>query len=124
MKNFSFLYDETAGKWSLSPAYDLTQNPGTYGERATTVNGKGKGIVLADLLTVGTKAGLKRSWAREVAEGMRAKKLNSQDCWIVRSRAEINGDTHATMSPNCRDIVAWVSFYRCAVVKAYRLCRS
>lgn len=23
-KNFAFLYDETRGKWSLSPAYDLT----------------------------------------------------------------------------------------------------
>ena len=72
-KNFSFLYDEAAGKWSLSPAYDLTQNPGTYGERATTVNGKGKGIVLADLLTVGTKAGLKQSWAREIAEDIESK---------------------------------------------------
>lgn len=72
-KNFSFLYNETAGKWSLSPAYDLTQNPGTYGERATTVNGKGKGIELADLLAVGVKAGLKQSWARDVAEDVRAK---------------------------------------------------
>ena len=72
-KNFSFLYDEVAGRWSLSPAYDLTQNPGTYGERATTVNGKGKGITLDDLLVVGTKAGLKRSWAREIAEGIESK---------------------------------------------------
>ena len=72
-KNFSFLYNETAGKWSLSPAYDLTQNPGTYGERATAVNGKGKGIELADLLAVGVKAGLKQSWARDVAEDVRAK---------------------------------------------------
>lgn len=72
-KNFSFLYDEVAGKWSLSPAYDLTQNPGTYGERATTVNGKGKDIALADLLAVGTKAGLKQSWAREIAEDVRSK---------------------------------------------------
>lgn len=72
-KNFSFLYDEAAGKWTLSPAYDLTQNPGTYGERATTVNGKGKGIALDDLLAVGEKAGLKRAWARDVAKDIRAK---------------------------------------------------
>ena len=72
-KNFSFLYDETAGKWALSPAYDLTQNSGTYGERATTVNGKGKGIEFADLLAVGSKAGLRQSWAREVAEDTRSK---------------------------------------------------
>ena len=72
-KNFSFLYDEAAGKWSLSPAYDLTQNPGTYGERATTVNGKGKDIALADLLAVGTKAGLKQSWARGIAEDIESK---------------------------------------------------
>ena len=37
------------------------------------MNGKGKGIVLADLLTVGTKAGLKQSWAREIAEDIESK---------------------------------------------------
>ena len=70
-KNFSFLYDEAGCRWSLSPAYDLTQNPGTYGERATTVNGKGRGIEVADLVIVGEKAGIKRTRAKEMAEEIR-----------------------------------------------------
>ncbi len=66
-KNFSYLYDERKSKWSLSPAYDLTCNPGLYGERATTVNGKGREITLQDIIGVGDKAGLSVSCARSVA---------------------------------------------------------
>lgn len=70
-KNFSFLYDETARAWSLSPAYDLTQNAGTYGERATTVHGKGKGIEVDDMVAVGEKAGIKHALALSIAKEMR-----------------------------------------------------
>ncbi len=70
-KNFSFLYDEAARAWSLSPAYDLTQNAGTYGERATAVNGKGKGIEVDDMVTVGEKAGIKHALALSIANKMR-----------------------------------------------------
>lgn len=71
-KNFSFLFDAQAGCWTLSPAYDLTNNPGTYGERATTVGGKGKGITTDDLVAVGVKAGIGQRRARQVAQEMRA----------------------------------------------------
>lgn len=69
-KNFSYLYKEADG-WSLSPAYDLTVNSGMYGEHATTVNGKGRSIELADLVAVGVSAGMSRSKAARIAAGIR-----------------------------------------------------
>ena len=71
-KNFSYVYDEGEGAWHLSPAYDLTQNSGAYGEHATTVNGKGRGISLDDLVSVGVEAGIARSAATSMARNMRA----------------------------------------------------
>lgn len=67
-KNFSYLYDEKHSGWTLSPAYDLTCNPGMNGEHATTVNGKGKGIDTSDLLAVGVKAGLSNARAHAVLD--------------------------------------------------------
>ena len=40
-KNFSFLLDDSNGKWGLSPAYDLTFSHGPGGEHSTTVAGEG-----------------------------------------------------------------------------------
>lgn len=71
-KNFSYVYEESEGAWYLSPAYDLTQNSGSYGEHATTVNGKGRDISLDDLVSVGVEAGIARSVATSVAQDMRA----------------------------------------------------
>lgn len=70
-KNFSFLYDAETEKWSLAPAYDITQNAGMYGERATTVNGKGRQVLLSDLVAVAAKAALPERLARDIAEEMR-----------------------------------------------------
>jgi serine/threonine-protein kinase HipA len=56
-KNFSFLMDEN-GKWSVSPAYDLTYSRGIYGHRMTGVNGKTKDITDKDILTVAEKCGI------------------------------------------------------------------
>ena len=39
-KNFAFIYDENAGKYRLSPAYDLTKTTDKF-EHELTVNGKG-----------------------------------------------------------------------------------
>lgn len=66
-KNFSFLYEPDSG-WRLSPAYDLTVNPGIYGEHDTTVNGKGKNITVEDLVSVGLNAGLNSSKAKHIAK--------------------------------------------------------
>ncbi|MDR3315495.1 MAG: type II toxin-antitoxin system HipA family toxin [Coriobacteriales bacterium] len=78
-RNFSYLHDPTAHRWRLSPAYDLTCNPGMHGEHATTINGKGTDITLDDLLAVADKTGLSqkeaRSTAQEVQEGTQALKV-------------------------------------------------
>lgn len=68
-KNFTYLHVQ--GKWSLSPAYDLTENPGINGEHTTTVNGKGRNITTDDLVTVGMKAGMPRSAAASIANEIR-----------------------------------------------------
>lgn len=64
-KNFSFLYADGEG-WKLSPAYDLTSNPGMNGEHATTVNGKGKNITEEDMLAVAKEAGISSSKAKSI----------------------------------------------------------
>jgi serine/threonine-protein kinase HipA len=71
-KNFSYLYDRDNSIWKLSPAYDLTENPGINGEHATTVDGKGRDIGIDDLVAVGVRAGIPRtrcmSYAKEIRE--------------------------------------------------------
>jgi serine/threonine-protein kinase HipA len=56
-KNFSFLMDEK-GKWTISPAYDLTYSSGIHGHRMTSVNGKTKDITDEDILAVAKKCGI------------------------------------------------------------------
>ncbi|MBW3080062.1 type II toxin-antitoxin system HipA family toxin [Bifidobacterium saguinibicoloris] len=70
-KNFSYLYDREHSVWRLSPAYDLTENPGINGEHTTAVNGKGRGITLADLAGIGVKAGIPRARCLSIAKDMR-----------------------------------------------------
>lgn len=41
-KNFAFILDDTAGEWSLAPAYDLTHSFGPGGEHTTTILGEGR----------------------------------------------------------------------------------
>ena len=64
--NFSFICRE--GKWSVSPAYDLTYSNSVGGEHATTVAGEGKNPGMKDILAVAKRAGLRESWARQIAE--------------------------------------------------------
>ena len=59
-KNFTYLYDESADSWRLSPAYDLTYSNTYYGEHTTTVDGKGRNPGKKELLAVGTMAGMKK----------------------------------------------------------------
>lgn len=65
-KNFSFLFD--GERWELSPAYDLTSNPGMNGEHATTVNGKGRDIEVPDMMEVGKRVGIAASKARSIVD--------------------------------------------------------
>lgn len=73
MRNFSFLCSD--GIWRLSPAYDLTPNPGFFGEHSILVNGRGADIGDSDLKVAGA-AGSMSSRAmerviREVRAGVR-----------------------------------------------------
>ncbi len=69
VKNISFLMDRS-GKWTLSPAYDITfsYNPTNKWLRAhqMTVNGKTTEIGLADLLTAGAKMGIKERRCKDI----------------------------------------------------------
>ena len=82
-KNFSYLYENETDCWTLSPAYDLTENPGMNAEHTTAVNGKGNNIGLADLATVGMQAGMAKSHclsiARDIRQAFLAKGINPKD---------------------------------------------
>lgn len=76
-KNFSYLHDRDHDTWHLSPAYDLTENPGINGEHTTAVNGKGRGITIDDLAGIGTRAGISRSRCLSIANGIRERVANA-----------------------------------------------
>lgn len=80
-KNFTFIHDADRS-WRLSPAYDLTENPGMNGERATTVNGKGKDITVSDVLEVASRIGISKSDATSEIENATTA-LRTHDCQVV-----------------------------------------
>ena len=65
-KNFTYLYDESADSWRLSPAYDLTYSNTYYGEHTTTVDGNGRNPRKKELLAVGTMAGMKKELCMDI----------------------------------------------------------
>ena len=69
VKNISFIMDRS-GKWTLSPAYDITfsYNPTNKWLRAhqMTVNGKTLGIGISDLLEAGDKMGIKGRRCKDI----------------------------------------------------------
>ena len=66
-RNFSFICRE--GKWSLAPAYDLT-NDCTLGEHASTINYKGLPSD-EDLITVGMNIRMSRERCQQIMEEVR-----------------------------------------------------
>ena len=66
-RNFSFICRN--GKWTLSPAYDLT-NDRTLGEHATSVNGNGRPTD-EDLIAVGTSIHISRPRCQEIMAQVR-----------------------------------------------------
>ena len=74
VKNFSFIMDRQ-GRWSLSPAYDLTfaYNPNNrwLREHQMTVNGKSRGITDEDLIESGRSMGLGTRFCRETIRDVR-----------------------------------------------------
>ena len=69
-KNFSFLYDESQDKWSLSPAYDLTYSNSIGGEHATTINGNGLNPGMKDIMAVADYIKLNHGKAFDIAKGI------------------------------------------------------
>lgn len=66
-KNFTFIYDDVEGKWSLSPAYDLIYSYSIGGEHATTVHGNGHNPGIKDILEVAKAIGVSTSKAQSIA---------------------------------------------------------
>ena len=51
--------------------YDLTYSETYWGEHTTSINGKGKEIADADLVKIGTDAGMKKSDCADILDGIR-----------------------------------------------------
>jgi hypothetical protein len=64
-KNFSFLMD-SAGTWTVSPAYDLTFSSGPAGEHSSMVMGEGKSPTQNHLLKLANIGNIKKEKALEM----------------------------------------------------------
>lgn len=64
-KNFSFLMDKT-GKWSLSPAYDITYSKGLAKQHITTIAGKALEITRSDILKIAKNYSIKPFIANKI----------------------------------------------------------
>jgi serine/threonine-protein kinase HipA len=63
-KNFSFLMDKD-GRWTFSPAYDLTYSPGPNGEHQMDISGEARLPGRKQLLALAAKTGIKQNVATE-----------------------------------------------------------
>lgn len=68
-KNFSFRLAQSR-RWGLAPCYDITFNEGPGGEHQMDVEGHGRNITRAHLLTLAQKASLNKVWAEQVMARM------------------------------------------------------
>jgi serine/threonine-protein kinase HipA len=62
-KNVSFLMDDTTGRWTLAPAYDLTFSSGPGGEQSMLVMGEGRAPGVEQLRALAKKHGMKKAEA-------------------------------------------------------------
>lgn len=101
VKNIAFLMDR-AGKWSLSPAFDMTfsYNPGGdwTARHQMSVNGKREGFEVADLLRCAESVSMQRSRAEtilaEVAEAVAGWPGFAAEAEVPAERAAAIGTTH------------------------------
>lgn len=66
-KNFAFLMDKV-GKWTLSPAYDITYSKGLAKQHITTIGGKALEITRDDILKIATSYSIKPSIANKIID--------------------------------------------------------
>lgn len=60
-KNFSYIFDDGSGQWSLAPAYDLVFSSGPSGEQSMMVMGEGKNPGVEHLRALGKQHGIKNT---------------------------------------------------------------
>ena len=95
VKNFSFLMNRD-GKWSLSPAYDITfaYKPDNQwiSQHQMTINGKSKKITDEDLIACGKKMGCSSDYCKTIISDTKAVVSNwliyAERCGILEDRAE------------------------------------
>ena len=66
-KNFAYLMDRN-GKWSLSPAYDITYSKGVMKSHTTTVAGKDLNITRSDVLQIAKNQSIKSIVAAKIID--------------------------------------------------------
>lgn len=66
-KNFAYLMDKD-GKWSLSPAYDITYSKGEAKQHITTIAGKGLDITREDVLKIAKRQTIKTATAVKIID--------------------------------------------------------
>lgn len=101
VKNIAFLMDR-AGRWSLSPAFDVVYAYNPRGRHTSqhqmSVNGKLDGIEVEDLRAVAGFAGLKRGRAEkilaEVTEAVRAWPRLAAEAGVKEDRIDRIAETH------------------------------
>jgi len=97
-KNFAYLMDRE-GKWSLSPAYDITYSKGAMKSHATTIGGKGLDITRKDVLKIAKAQQIKPKVARKIIDDaieiaktfeQKAKELELDENMIEECRKDID----------------------------------
>ena len=66
-KNFAFLMNKS-GKWTLSPAYDITYSKGLAKQHITTICGKALNITRDDILKIATSHSIKSAVANKIID--------------------------------------------------------
>jgi serine/threonine-protein kinase HipA len=66
-KNFAFLMDKS-GKWTLSPAYDITYSKGLAKQHMTTIGGKALEITRDDILKIAISYSIKSAVANKIID--------------------------------------------------------
>lgn len=102
-KNFAYLMDKE-GKWSLSPAYDITYSKGQARQHLTTIAGKALDITRADVLEIAKRQTIRPSIAKkiiddcievvktfkETAQAVGLDKEEISNCWVdIQSQIEL-----------------------------------
>jgi len=97
-KNFAFLMDKS-GKWTLSPAYDITYSKGLAKQHITTIGGKALEISRDDILKIAKSYSIKPSIANKIIDDCikvaktfekRAKILGLEDKDIEAYKSDID----------------------------------